>query len=77
MEYKTEKRLADFDFWSGAKHNADKLTLAELDTVEACLQDVFMDRIPTDTEINDIFWFDFDTVCDWLDLDPADVEKRQ
>ena len=77
MKYIVEKRLADFDFWSGAVHNAEKLTTAEMDRLEICLQDLYPDHPPKDVEINDLFWFDFDTVCDWLGLDPQDVENRE
>ena len=76
MEYIVSKNLWNFDFWSGAKDNAEKLTSAEMDRLEAMLPDIFAET-PTETQINDLFWFDFDSVCEWLGLDPEEVQNRE
>ena len=76
MEYIVEKNLWNFEFWSGAKANAEKLTSDEMEKVESMLPDIF-GKIPTETEINDLFWFDFESICDWLGLDPDEVENRE
>lgn len=77
MTIKTEVTLNSFDFWAGAKDNAKLLTMQELDEVEAMLEDIYCDEELTDTELNDLFWFDFDTVCEWLGLDPEEVAERE
>ena len=78
MQYIVEESLSNFKFWSGAVHNAEKLTNEELDRVEHYFVDLFgEEHIPTDTEINDMFWFEFDTVCECLGLDPDEVEERE
>lgn len=64
MIYKVDKPLTDFTFWSGAETNANKLTYDELSQLDDILPEYFgEDDVPTQTEINDMFWFDFDTVC--------------
>jgi hypothetical protein len=65
MKIYSESSLGGFDFWSGAKDNAEKLTVKELDQIESILEDIYPDGM-TDTEVNDLFWFDFETVVDWI-----------
>lgn len=73
MKIISETSLRGFEFWSGAEANANMLTLEELDQLEVILEDTYPDGI-TDIELNDLMWFDFETVCDWLELD-YDSEK--
>ena len=58
----------NFEFWGGAKENAESLTNEQLDTVEAILEDLYPEGI-SDTQLNDIFWFDFDQVREWLGIE--------
>lgn len=67
MKIIKEESLRYFDFWSGAKDNANRLTCDQLDQVENILEDVWPEGT-SDTKINDLFWFDFNTVCEWLDI---------
>ena len=67
MTIKTEQSLRNFEFWSGAKINAEQLTNEEFDTLENELEDLYPDGM-TDTEINDLFWFDFEWICEMLGL---------
>lgn len=60
-----DKRLRDFDFWSGAKDTVDYLTSDELDTIEDMLEDAYPDGM-TETQLNDLFWFDTDVIAEWL-----------
>lgn len=59
VRYIIEESLEDFHFWSGAKSNAELLTSDEFETIEDYINDGFCED-PTDTAINDLFWFDFD-----------------
>ena len=68
MKVYKEMNLRDFEFWSGAKSNAETLTDEQLDMVESILEDAFPDGLD-ETQINDIFWFDFDTICEWLGIE--------
>lgn len=78
MKIYSEKSMRDFEFWSGAIHNAEKLTLDELDEVGAIIEDIYPDGID-ETALNDIMWFDFATVCEWLgyeyDVDSDEIKR--
>jgi hypothetical protein len=65
MKLTSEKPLRDFEFWSGAKDTVDELTEDELDTIEAILEDAYPEGMD-ETHVNDFFWFDRDTIADWL-----------
>ena len=65
MTITSEKSLRDFEFWSGAKDTVKYLTMQELDTIEDILNDLYPDGM-NETELNDLFWFDRDTIAEWL-----------
>lgn len=67
MRYYVEKALRDFEFWGGAKSRAERLTSEELDKVEEHLDELLHDDY-TETDVNDLFWYDFDKVCDSIGL---------
>jgi len=71
MKIIKEQSLSDFEFWSGAKSNAETLTREQLNEVESMLLDIYPYGL-TETEINDLFWFDFETVQGWLGLEPEE-----
>ena len=75
MRIYSDESLTSFQFWSGAKDRAEKLTYNELETIENILEDCYPEGM-SETEINDLFWFDFGTVCEWLDLDEEEVLNR-
>ena len=68
MRVVCEISLVSFDFWSGAKDNAKQLTYQEMEELEYMLEDIFPNGC-SDTQLNDLFWFDFETVCEWLGLE--------
>lgn len=76
MTIKTEITLHNFEFWGGAQENVKLLTTPELNTVEYMLTDCYGEDL-TATQLNDLFWFDFNIICEWLDLDPDAVEARR
>ena len=72
--------LEDFEAWSGGKDTLDTLIEKDLvDDAETALENYFADReeLPTETEINDILWFERDWLAemlgyaDWDDLEGA------
>lgn len=78
MTMTIEKKLRDFHFWGGAATNAAKLTDDELDTLEIVIEEFAEGRDPwTTTEINDIFWFDFENILEWIGLDYEEVMARE
>lgn len=79
MQYVVDDSLTNFPFWSGAKSNADMLTYDELQQLDDVLPEYFNTsdgQLPTQTEINDLFWFDFATVCEAIGLQ-YDEEKGE
>lgn len=65
MKVTEELSLSNFDFWGGAKERAQMLTIDELNEIESQLNDLYPDGIDA-TQINDIFWFDFDWIVQML-----------
>lgn len=59
---------SDFDFWSGAVSTVDALTDDEFEQVLAELEGIYPDGM-SDTELNDLFWFDEDFVAQCLGFD--------
>ncbi len=66
MLYTKKLDLPAFEFWSGALDN--QFTYNELKKLESILDDVFYDTIPTETDINDLFWFEDERLCELLDI---------
>ncbi len=64
----TENNLRNFQFWGGAKDWANCFTCEELDTIEEMLEDCYPEGI-NETTINDLFWFEPETLCEWLGID--------
>lgn len=75
MKVITETNLTGFDFWSGAKHLANKLTYSELETISEHLQELYPDGM-TDTQINDFFWFEEDFICKLIGEDLDEILER-
>ena len=73
MKYYVEESLRNFNFWSGAKDTADCLTLEQIDTIEQYLEECYADGEISDTEINDFFWFERETIAEWLGYRNADA----
>lgn len=65
MKIYAEKSLRNFEFWSGACDRVKSLTLEELDQIETILEDIYPDGMD-ETQINDFFWFEEDTIAEWL-----------
>lgn len=74
MKVFSEISLIHFDFWSGAKDNAKQLNYDELEQLDYILEDIFPDGC-TDTQLNDLFWFDFNVICEWLGLELDENEN--
>ena len=74
MKIYEEKSLADFSFWSGAVETAKMLTRRDFEVVEKALEETGEDW--SDTEINDLFWFDEEDIAQMLGYDSwEELEK--
>ena len=76
MKVTTEQSLSNFNFWSGAKDNASELTDSQLDTIESILEDIYPDGMD-ETSVNDLFWFDFETVKEWIGITEEEEEINE
>jgi hypothetical protein len=65
MKIISDTSIQDFDFWSGAADTRKYLTDEECDTIESMLNDLYPDGMG-ETELNDFFWFEDDTIAEWL-----------
>ena len=74
MWIKRELDISDLDnfFWSGAKRNWNNATDAQKERVWDYLEMTFADDMPTDTEVNDIVWFEWDSIAGDDDEEEAD-----
>ena len=67
MKITKEISIEEFEGWSGGRDTLDVLIEKDLcDQLEAMLEnDIFPDGC-TDTELNDLLWFERDTIAEWL-----------
>lgn len=64
--------LAYFPFWSGGKQNAEKFTYEEMQRIMEVLEDINNgeNEMPMEeTQINDLFWFKPEIICEWIGID--------
>jgi len=76
MKITTETTMSNFEFWSSAKHNASLLSSNQLDAIESVLNELYPDGM-SDTELNDLFWHEFDTLLDWIGTDYKTLTEEQ
>ena len=76
MQYLVNKKLRNFEFWSGAKDNAARLTPEQLDKLDDIMSDIYESDPLTETQINDLFWFDFELICEWLGIEDEDEDEE-
>ena len=66
MKIICEQDVRNFGFWSGGADRAkDIKSSADWDVIEGELEALYPDGIE-DGQLNDFFWFDFDTIAEWL-----------
>ena len=74
MKYTKDINLTNFEFWSSAKEH--KFTYEELVMLEYTFEDLYYNTPPTETEINDMFWFEEQFLCDSIGLKFDEYENR-
>ena len=74
MTIQTELDLTNFNFWSGAKEH--EFTYKELKEIEFCLEDLYHSKQPSETDINDLFWFEEEFLCECIGLDFEEYLQR-
>ena len=69
MKITSEISLKNFKAWSGAKDTLNKLIeLDKCDDLEFILDDLYPDGL-TDTQLNDILWFDDEWIYKTLGIE--------
>ncbi len=66
MKITSEVSLTNFEFWQGAEYH--EFTYDELKELEFVLNDLYPNGA-TDTQINDLFWFEEERLCELLGID--------
>ncbi|MEG1912972.1 MAG: hypothetical protein RR091_10830 [Cloacibacillus sp.] len=74
MKITTDQSLGNFRFWGGAADRAALLTYNQLEEIEAQLTCEYPDGID-ETELNDMFWFDFEYVCSLAGIELTEDEE--
>lgn len=67
----------EFEFWAGAKDRVKYLTYDEIEKIFSILEAEEPDGM-SETEVNDFFWFEEDTIAEWLGYDSfEEIENRE
>ena len=78
MKIYKEESLSNFEWWSGAVTTAQRIWEEQgregFDQLEAILEDAYPDGID-ETDLNDLLWFDAETVYEWLGI--GDDEENE
>ena len=64
MKYALEFEPCNFQFWAGAKHRMDDATDEQREAVYERIESIFdcFDDLPSETDINDLVWFECDDI---------------
>lgn len=77
MKIYTETSLQNFEFWGNARINVNEyLSEEQIDTLENILEDLYPDGIE-ETDLNDLFAYEFETICEWLGIDSDEEESDE
>lgn len=71
MKIYAEKELKDFEFW-----NTENLTDEEFEIIEENLNELYPNGIG-ETELRDMFWFDFETIAEWINTTEDEIIERK
>lgn len=76
LTIKKEMSLNEYTPWSGAVSTYDRIYNEDkLDLLESVLEDLYPDGID-ETALNDLLWFDEETVFEWLDIKDEEEEEE-
>ena len=70
MKYTQETSMRNFNAWSGGKDTLQ--TIREhnkIDDLEYLLEELFQETTPTETEINDLLWFEDEYIFECLGIE--------
>jgi hypothetical protein len=72
-----ETNIHEIEFWAGAATFADELSWNELETIGDAIEELYPQGL-SETQLNDILWFDTDWCCELLGYKDYDdfIEQR-
>ena len=71
----SEMYLRNFQPWAGGKATFNRLTTEEIDRLDEIFESEF--HTISETELNDIFWFEDEWICELLGIDHEKFWKRE
>lgn len=75
MRIYSETSLENFEAWSGAIDTLDRVKEeGKCDELESILEDLYPDGM-SETELNDLLWFEPETVFEWLGIEEEEEEE--
>ena len=73
-----KKDFSEYEPWSGAVSTWEKIVDNDkVEEFEQVLEDIYCGDIPTDTQINDLLWFDWEWVLETLDISDDNEESEE
>lgn len=77
MKVFIETSLANFEAWSGAKETKETILNHDKESeFEALIDDMYPDGL-TDTELNDILWFESEWIFESLGITEEEEEEEE
>lgn len=77
MKIISETTLENFDAWSGAVSVKKRIIReGQAENFESQIEDLYPDGL-TDTELNDLLWFDSESVFEWLGMSQDEDETEE
>ena len=75
MKIYSETSLENFEAWSGAVDTLDRVREAgKCNELESILEELYPDGM-SETELNDLLWFEPETVFEWLGIEEEEEEE--
>lgn len=75
MKMYRECSLTNFEPWAGAVDRYNVLTYEQLEQLDAILDEMYPEGA-SETTINDILWFEDDTIAEWLGFEDWEALER-
>lgn len=77
MKISYELDLSTFEAWSGARYTLDCIIKeGKCEDLEFILEDLYPDGM-TETQLNDLLWFDSESVFEWLGISDEEDEEDE
>ena len=75
MRIYKECSLTDFEPWSGGADHFRVFTYGQLEQLEPLFEGMFPDGA-SETEVNDMLWFEADTLAEWLGFEDLEALEK-